>query len=102
MITEETGIIMGDSAWIALGGVFLAFVSMLVGAVRYFDNQIFALKDLINDNKDLLGDKISIGEYTRRHEDLERRVRIVERWQDHRNGMYYGQDYTSRKEDEKD
>lgn len=74
--------------WIAFGLLVVAILTALaaltryvVGVLREFDKQ--------------LGDKLSIGEYTRRHEELERvirviieqRLRAVERWQDQLNGQ---------------
>lgn len=64
--------------WISSGALVIAAVGGLAGVVRYLDKQ--------------LADKLSIGEFSRRYEDLEKRVRAIERWQDHANGrarFYY-------------
>ena len=73
--------------WIPLVGVGLALAAGLAAMIRYVDTQ--------------LSDKISIGEYDRRHEDLERRLRNVERWQDRVNGRLIG-DSVRGLRDEKD
>lgn len=78
--------------WIELGGFLLAAIGGLIGVIRYIDTQISGIKLKISertlDVDRKLGDKISIGEYNRRHEDVERRIRALERWQDHANGRY--------------
>lgn len=82
--------------WIELGVFLLASVGSIIAAVRYIDNQIAEIKLGISkrtvDVDRLLSDKLSIGEYNRRHDDLEKRIRLIERWQDHANGrarFYY-------------
>lgn len=75
-----------DTIWVTFAGLVLAFTTALVSAVRYFYRE--------------LSDKVSVGEYSRRHEDLERelrnyidasekRIRRIERWQDVANGRRY-------------
>ena len=77
--------------WIELGVFLLGAIGGLVGIVRYIDAQISNIRLKISDRAlDVdrqLSDKISIGEYNRRHEDMEARVRRVERRLDFRNGM---------------
>lgn len=82
--------------WIELGIFLLAAIGGLIAVIRYIDTQINGLRLSIIDRAATvdkeLGDKVSIGEYTRRHEDLEKRLRLIERWQDHANGrarFYY-------------
>ena len=78
--------------WISLGILLLMAGGTLVACIRYIDSQIGLLKLALLDrtlsvDKEM-ADKISIGEFNRRLEDLERRIRLVERWQDHANGRY--------------
>lgn len=82
--------------WIELGVLVLAIAGTLVTIVRYIDTQITSLKLKMLDRSAAvdrqLNDKVSIGEYGRRHDDLEKRIRNIERWQDHANGrarFYY-------------
>lgn len=79
--------------WIELGVFILALGGALIACVRYIDGQITSLKlDIAGRTSDVdrqLSDKMSIGEYSRRHEDLEKRIRLIERWQDHANGRYH-------------
>lgn len=82
--------------WIELGVLVLALASSVIASVRYIDSQIVDLKLKISERSarvdNQLNDKISVGEYTRRHEDMEKRIREIERWQDHANGrarFYY-------------
>lgn len=65
---------MDVDVWVRFGLFALSVGGVLVAIVRYFDKQI--------------ADKISIGEYDRRHEDLERRLREVEKWQARANGIF--------------
>lgn len=85
--------------WIELAVFTLTAAGVLVATVRYIDGQIGNLKlDIAKRVAQVdkeLSDKVSVGEYNRRHEDLERRTRAIERWQDHANGRYrheYGQE----------
>lgn len=77
--------------WIELGLFVLAAASALIGSIRYIDSQISAMKlkiaDRVSSVDRELADKLSIGEYNRRHEDLEKRIRVIERRMDYRNGM---------------
>lgn len=71
--------------WIEFAILGVAVAGGLIGIVRYVDAQVAHM--LIQ-----LTDKMSLGEYQRRHDELEKRVRAIERWQDHANGrarFYY-------------
>jgi cytochrome c biogenesis factor len=73
--------------WVAFGLLVVAILAALGALIRY-------VVSVLRDVDKRLDDKLSVGEFTRRHEDLERalrvnyeqRLRSVERWQDQLNG----------------